>query len=635
MLILLIHKSTLVHNPLSTIRAKLLVSYVVYIAILLGIAGTSLWFENRRNQVENLEVALQLAEDNIQEADRLLASFLSDETINPTFYETGNSDYLEEWRAKTSQALKYLETLDSINQNLGLETPVSVDSVRKNIRTYEQGFESLIEEVLYRGFKDYGLVGEMRSYIHDIEAVEFTDKALMLMCRRHEKDFFLRKQTQYIGKLKNAAEALEQDIIQKTTPGVLQDSLVQLVRNYSQTFREIVRADERIGFTFTSGLRGRITSSSKNLSMQIAAYRDFTQQTIEYIKMRNQSILLSVIGSGLLLGIFLALFIPQILGKPVRKLSSSIHHVISNNFEQGVEVAQISTRDEIGSLSNDFSFMLNKMQGLLEEVKSNSERIEKKNKLLMDSIRYARQIQGAILPTPELIGNFFPNYFLIYRPLHVVSGDFYWMLRKKDRVYVAVADCTGHGVPGAFMSMIGHTLLNKILNQDNIYEPAAILEVLHIEIKEALHQDENQNTGDGMDIALFSMEYFEKKPKERLITYSGGKIPLFYTENGDLKIAKATKRSIGGGTSKQEQRPFETHVITLEQGDYLYLATDGFADQNNVKREKFGKRKLFNTLSSLSIHSMEYQQVQLEEILDEHQKGSIQRDDITLLALEL
>lgn len=620
----------------STIRSKMLLSYGVYIIILIIVIITSFWFEQRREQVEFLSRTLQVAKEDLQIANGLLASFLSDETINTNFYQTKESKYLSQWREKTKDALSSLEKLDSLNTELGLETPIPIEAVKINIDQYEKSFEELIDMVLYRGFQDYGLEGKMRNYIHVIEGISITDQALMLMCRRHEKDFFLRKQTQYIGKLKDATEALKIDFIQKTNQGEDQDSIVNIINSYQETFVEIVKAEELIGFDYQSGIRGKIKDASDQLSLQIQQYSNFTEEAISNIKFTGQNIQVVIIGSGLLLSLFLAFFMPQILSRPIRDLSSSIRSVVGNNFKSGTKVIRIESKDEIGRLSNDFSFMLDNMQNLIEELKANNERVEREQKLLMDSIRYARQIQGAILPNNELIGNFFPSHFLIFRPLHIVSGDFFWMIRKNGRVYVAVADCTGHGVPGAFMSMIGHTLLNKIINQDHIYEPAAVLEVLHLEIREALHQDKTDNTGDGMDIGLFAMEYFDNKPNERLITFSGAKTHLMYSENGDFNVIKGTRRSIGGGVKKQqEEKAFETHVITLHTGDHIYMATDGFADQNNIKREKFGKKKLQKTIAKICMLSFEIQQQDLENALDNHQEGTQQRDDITLLALEL
>ncbi len=610
----------------------MLLSYGVYIVILSVVIGTSLWFEKRRDQTEELIETLQRAEDYMHEADRALATFLSDETINITFYETKRSDYLKQWRTQTAHAVAELERLNAQKEYLGMETPLSMDTIRASLDTYEKAFEELVSLVLLRGFKDYGLEGKMRGYIHNLEQVPVIDKAIMLTCRRHEKDFFLRKQPQYIGLLKQASDMLKEDILIKTK-GSAQDSLLDLVQSYQQTFVEVVRIEELLGFDHRSGVRGEIKTASETLSVQVATLRQFVRQNIERIKANNRSTLLLVISGGLLLSIFLALFIPQILSKPVRQLSRSIHTVIASNFAPEVRVAKIGTSDEISALAKDFSFMLGKMQYLLEEVRENAERVERKQTLLMDSIRYARQIQGAILPTDEVIQQFFPAHFLIYRPLHVVSGDFYWMTRKNGRIYVALADCTGHGVPGAFMSMIGHTLLNKILNQDHIYEPAAILEVLHIEVREALQQ--NKDTSDGMDIALFSMEYFSDKPHERLITYSGAKIPLFYTENGVFTMKEATKRSIGGDNPKQEQRAFQTHVLALAKGEYVYLASDGFADQNNEERTKFGKKNFMRTLERLCTLPLETQGEQLEAALMAHQGEAPQRDDISVVGLQL
>ena len=256
----------------------------------------------------------------------------------------------------------------------------------------------------------------------------------------------------------------------------------------------------------------------------------------------------------------------------------------------------------------------------------------------MSSIQYAQTIQKAILPSKNKIEQVFPEHFILYRPKDVVSGDFYWFAHlpkeeselPSDLSFMAVVDCTGHGVPGAFMSIIGSTILNEIVKQKQITDPAAILELLNEGIKQAVEKTEGMNTA-GMDVCLCQFEKGEGNQVK--VLFSGAKRNLLFVRNGSTKIEKlvANRRSIGSSSSIA----FTTQELVLEKGSLLYLTSDGYVDQNNPAREKLGGAKLLSTIQkAVNLTAIEQQQA-FEEVLDEHQKDSEQRDDITLLGLRV
>ena len=269
-----------------------------------------------------------------------------------------------------------------------------------------------------------------------------------------------------------------------------------------------------------------------------------------------------------------------------------------------------------------------------EEIESQKDQLELKNKQITDSISYAQTIQNAILPNEDLFKSFFEDYFILYRQKDIVSGDFYWMSKTiiddTEYVFVAAVDCTGHGVPGAFMSMIGSRLLNLIVNEQFEKDPKKILEKLHAGIVHALDQKKGSNN-DGMDVAFARLEY---KGKQVEVVFTGAKRPLYYTSgDGDLQTLKADRRSIGG--NYLDPKPFTNSEIVLEKGDLLYLSSDGLIDQNNNERKKFGTKKLVETMNSLKSKDLSVQKQELEIILDEHQSGTEQRDDITFLGIRV
>lgn len=257
--------------------------------------------------------------------------------------------------------------------------------------------------------------------------------------------------------------------------------------------------------------------------------------------------------------------------------------------------------------------------------------IQEKNRNITDSIRYALTIQQAVLPTPEQMSRLFDEYFVIFRPKDIVSGDFYWTVNYKGKTFVAIIDCTGHGVPGGFMSMIGNALLNEIVTIERIFSPAAILERLHQDVRAALQQEIAKND-DGMDISIFCLD---KTEEENKITFAGAKQSLYYVENHQIIKLKGDRMSIGGRRSKRRSNTFKETTIFLQNKSMLYMMSDGFADQSDLQGQKVGSNTIIEQLEKVAELAAEKQKQALEILLEQHQRTAPQRDDITLLGIRL
>ncbi|MCS6821119.1 MAG: SpoIIE family protein phosphatase [Microscillaceae bacterium] len=258
--------------------------------------------------------------------------------------------------------------------------------------------------------------------------------------------------------------------------------------------------------------------------------------------------------------------------------------------------------------------------------------IENKNQLITASIKYAQNIQRAILPPKEIIEKFVEECFIIYLPKDIVSGDFYWYNQvSENKAFFAAVDCTGHGVPGAFMSIIGNTLLNEIVSTNKDISPAQILEQLHIGIYTKLRQEESSNH-DGMDVCLCCLEKINKQ--EVKLTFSGAKRSLYYISQDNLYELKGDRISIGGW-HVENRRSFQNQERIIRKNDLLFLCTDGIIDNPNPNRKKFGEKRFENLLLEIAHLPME---IQKEKILQEvklHQQDAEQRDDLTLLGLKI
>jgi serine phosphatase RsbU (regulator of sigma subunit) len=287
--------------------------------------------------------------------------------------------------------------------------------------------------------------------------------------------------------------------------------------------------------------------------------------------------------------------------------------------------------EELEQNLEEVTAMHSVLQKQNQKVEEAFNKLEKSNAHILESIRYAKRIQEAILPSNTKLNTAFANHFLIYRPKDIVSGDFYWYLQVKNKKILGVIDCTGHGVPGAFMSMIAHTLLNQIVMENKIYKPSQILALLDQKVKETIRHDASKSK-DGMDLMICCIES-DRKGKIRL-AFAGAKSNLYYTKEKQLHIIKGNRKSIGEYTI-QNHIEFSNHVIYLKKGDTLYLTTDGLFDICNSKRISFGKKRWEDLINQIINKSFVNQKNIIEQEVDAYQQNADQRDDITLLAVRL
>lgn len=258
-----------------------------------------------------------------------------------------------------------------------------------------------------------------------------------------------------------------------------------------------------------------------------------------------------------------------------------------------------------------------------EELVQKNILIEQKNKDITDSIRYASRIQSAIMPPDDSLD----NSFILFKPKDIVSGDFYWLARTGTKQFVAAVDCTGHGVPGAFMSIIGHDSLNKIVKEYGYSDPAEILNYLNDELVKTLQkQAEDGEVKDGMDLAL--LVYDTEKME---LDYAGAYNPLYLIRNKELLVTRADRFAIGR-TSSESGKKFTSHKIKLQKGDTTYIFSDGYADQfGGAEGKKFMIRKLKQLLVDIQDLSMKKQKQKLEETFEDWRGNNEQIDDVIII----
>ncbi len=267
----------------------------------------------------------------------------------------------------------------------------------------------------------------------------------------------------------------------------------------------------------------------------------------------------------------------------------------------------------------EFNDLINHQKKLLEE----------KNKDITDSIQYAKRIQNALMASDSLLKKNLPEYFVLYKPKDIVSGDFYWAEKTENKFLLAVCDCTGHGVPGAFMSLLGVSFLNEITKEKNITQPDLIFSSLRENIIHAINPEGNEEGKDGMDAVLCSFD-FEKME----MNFACSNNPLWIFRNNQCLEIKPDKFPIG--KYEGEIKPFTLHSEKLQKGDLIYLFTDGYADQfGGAKGKKFKYKNIQQILSLHANKTMSEQKKVLDKTIETWKGNLEQVDDILIIGIKI
>jgi serine phosphatase RsbU (regulator of sigma subunit) len=309
------------------------------------------------------------------------------------------------------------------------------------------------------------------------------------------------------------------------------------------------------------------------------------------------------------------------MGKQLKKQLKEITDLSETTLRQEKEKKQI--------LENQKEELELKVVERTQEVWEQKNVIEIKNKEITDSLVYAKRIQTAMLPDINLLYKMLDQSFVLFQPKDIVSGDFYGFTQKQNKILVAAADCTGHGVAGAFMSIIGGSLLSQIINEKNITEPALILDHLNEGIIRSLKQKENESS-DGMDISFCTFDLSKNE-----LQFAGANRPLWLIRNSELLFYKANKYPIGGLQVVHDEK-FTQHVIPLQRNDTIYMFSDGYADQfGGEKGKKLMTKRFREVLLSIQNKTMHEQKIYLQEYFESWKGNNEQVDDVLVIGIRV
>lgn len=347
----------------------------------------------------------------------------------------------------------------------------------------------------------------------------------------------------------------------------------------------------------------------------------------------------------------------RIITNPIKRLVSNVNRITKGDL---TDRAQIEGSNEIATLSKHFNHMIERLEEYYNELEQKVadrtreieqqkeeitaqrdslaeqnnrieqayQRIEMQNQHITDSIQYAKQIQSALLPPDEQVADLFPDSFVMFRPKDIVSGDFYWTRKIKDHHVFVAADCTGHGVPGAFMSLLGISSLNEIVTKNTVTNAGLILDDLREHIKNSLRQTgKDGEQKDGIDLTICIYDTTNKK-----LISAGANNSLVHIRNKEIEIIKADRMPIG---IYRKERPFTNHTIDIESGDIIYMFSDGFPDQfGGPLGRKFLAKNFRNLL--LDVHQMPLneQREKIEETLVNWMQHDEQIDDVLVVGIK-
>lgn len=350
-----------------------------------------------------------------------------------------------------------------------------------------------------------------------------------------------------------------------------------------------------------------------------------------------------IIVFGLLIAIiFVSLFVSRKITKPIKTLTAKAQELASGNLD--VQIPHLG-EDEIGVLSDSFSNMQHSIKDLVDELQDINQNLENKveertlelkaqkdvlqiqNKEILDSINYALRLQNAILPSQAKVNKLLPDGFVLFLPKDIVSGDFYWMNQVGDEALVAAVDCTGHGVPGAMVSVVGANGLNRCVREFNLSKPSDILDQLTDLVIETFDSEDHE-VKDGMDCGLLSINFKTKK-----VQFAGANNPLWIhrKDSEEIEEIKGNKQPIG---KFDHSVPFENHEVQLNEGDTIFIFSDGYADQFGGPR---GKKMKYKTLKNFLIEAKNAPMNEVKELLINKYndwKGDLEQlDDVCIIGV--
>lgn len=653
-------------------------------AILL-ICTIAIWlFANAINTSKKLEeyyFNLKNTRILLLETNRLKENILLEEFNDSSFYNRTISTPEKKIKEYNSEIKKQIALLKSSSITINNNLLGKIEKIESYLNDYNSIYNELIYLYKLKGFKDYGLEGKLRNYAHAI--FDFNNKSIQYYClllRKHEKDFLLRKDIAYVNSYSLVIKELLEFInTQKSITTKNKKLLTSQIYFYNTYFKLLARIESKIGIKGKNGYLNKSNLLFDNMANMIKTIDD-DLKTVEATHKKNlnrNSFIVVVILITFLIATIIIL--TQIITKSVKSISFSFSNYVNSGFNydviqykkskikefNAIFLSFVSMAKEINIFTNFFKEKVhertlavnqqrdeilwqqlqieNQYKDLLtknEELNEQKKLLSLKNNDTQQSLRYAKRIQKAILPSSSKFKEYFADSFIFSKAKNVISGDFYLIYKhsaksedstNQELVNFIASDCTGHGVPGAIMSVLGINTINKIIKELKNSDPGNILNLLDKDIHQVLsHGKKAQDiVADGMDIAVFSFN-----PQTYVLEYSIAKFSHFLVRNGEIIPLVIQKATIGYSFFNNNVKSFSTSCLQLNPGDCLYLFSDGFSDQfGGPLNKKYKKHNIRTLIQKIHAHPMADQKLFFKKEFKNWKKTNKQTDDVLVMGI--
>lgn len=661
---------------IKSFRHLLLLLFLAFSASNLVVFYISYRYDAKCSEVRELRQKIQHIETDIYRDFKVQTDFFYYERSNPKYYVTGQSGYVDIHISSQASIRQELLSLLEKNSTGRFGADSIILSILDQLLVHSSYFRSMAEIQRQKGFKDYGTEGSMRRFVHQMEAAPEFRLVDVLMLRRHEKDYLLRSDPQYPDKLHRLANEMVIGIERRSSlSSARKDSLRLMLNNYVLAFDKLVRQDNELGLTNNTALKQQLDNSRQSIADKIAVLLAHATDRERYLLRVMRFYNIALISLVALSSLFVSIWLSRCITARLEMLSSSMRGFVASGFSDSHQsFGKNIGNDEIGILIENYMVMREKIIDLVhrfkkkveertyeiscqrdqlekqsEEIAAQRDSLAEQNRLiegqrrlaelhnteLTDSLRYASGIQQAMMPDKAELCSDFIRAHVFFRPLGIISGDYYWLhnvdggISGRRLSFFAVADCTGHGVPGALMSMLGITFLNEIIVNQKIYNVCQILNALRANVISTMrYRSATNHSNDGMDIAIGAIDH-----DTQMLHFGGANRDAHIIRSGEMTVLQGCKMPIG--QLFDNNNPFTCKSYELQAGDQIYFFSDGFTDQfGGADNKKYTKRRFKDFLVTLSRErQFADHSIAIESELNRWQGGHGQIDDITVLGV--